>query len=352
MQPHNKRVKQKGKRRGVFINKVEAQERKVCHQKHEGEDCYKKRGACFKCGKSGHLARNCSEDQPDEKRQKVVRRVYALNEQVQGNLAMIRGEGTLSKTSNCYMRTKKMMQQGCIGYLAYIFENRSKLVSIEGIRVVEDFKDVFPRELPKLSPKREIEFMIDLLPGIAPISQPPYRMAPVKLIELEKQLQELLDKRFIRMSVSPWGAPVLFVKKKDASLRLCVDYRKLNQVIVKNKNPLPSVDDLSDQLQGAKAFSKIDLRSRYHQLRIKQDVVKIAFRTRYGHFEFLVMPFGLTNTLATFMDLMHRVLQPYLDKFVIVFIEAMLVYSPNEESHTRHSALVCKCLEKKNHMSN
>ena len=139
-------------------------------------------------------------------------------------------------------------------------------------------------------------------------------MESVELKELKSQLQELLDKGFVRPSISPWGAPVLFVKKKDGTLRLCIDYRRLNQATIKNKYPLPRIDDLFDQLQGASVFSKIDLRSGYYQIRVKNDnVSKTAFRTRYGYYEFLVMPFGLTNAPAVFMDLMNRVFQPYLD---------------------------------------
>ena len=171
-------------------------------------------------------------------------------------------------------------------------------------------------------------------------------MAPLELQELKKQLQELLDKGYIRPSVSPWGAPVLFVRKKDGTLRLCIDYRKLNQVTVKNKYPLPRVDDLFDQLQGAQVFSKIDLRSSYHQLKIAEDdVPKTAFRTRYGHYKFLVMPFGLTNALAAFMALMNRVFQPYLDRFVIVFIDDILVYSQSAEEHTEHLRTVLQTLQ-------
>jgi len=159
-------------------------------------------------------------------------------------------------------------------------------------------------------------------------------MAPKELEELKKQLQELLDKGLIQPSVSPWGAPVLFVKKKDGSLRLCIDYRELNQVTVKNKYPLPRIDDLFDQLAGATVFSKIDLRSEYHQLKIKpEDVPKTAFRTRYGYYEFLVLPFGLTNAPAYFMDLMDRVSRPFLDKFVVVFIDNILIYSKSKEDH-------------------
>ena len=161
---------------------------------------------------------------------------------------------------------------------------------------------------------REIEFAIDVVSGATPASITSYRMAPMELKELKFQLQELLEKGFVRLSVSPWGAPVLFVKKKDGTLWLCVDYRKLNKMTVKNKYPLPRIDDLFDQLKGASVFSKIDLRSRYHQLRIKDaDVHKMAFRTRYGQYEFLVMPFGLTNAQAALMDLMDRVFRPYVD---------------------------------------
>ena len=170
-------------------------------------------------------------------------------------------------------------------------------------------------------------------------------MAPAELKELQIQLQELLDKGFIRPSYSPWGAPVLFVKKKDGTLRMCIDYRELNKLTIKNKYPLPRIDDLFDQLKGAANFSKIDLRSGYHQLRIKDnDVPKTAFRTRYGHYEFLVMPFGLTNAPAAFMDLMNRVFAQYLDKFIIVFIDDILVYSKTPEEHEEHLRVTLQLL--------
>ena len=153
-------------------------------------------------------------------------------------------------------------------------------------------------------------------------------MAPTELKELKTQLQEVLDKGFIRPSVSPWGAPVLFVKKKDGTLRMCIDYRKINKVTVKNKHPLARIEDLFDQLRGSSVFSKIDLRLGYYQLRVKEvDVPKTAFRTCYGHCEFLVMPFGLTNAPDAFLDLMNRVFRPYLDQFVVVFTDDILVYS-------------------------
>ncbi|KAL4037930.1 hypothetical protein IC575_001532 [Cucumis melo] len=158
-------------------------------------------------------------------------------------------------------------------------------------------------------------------------------------------LQELLDKGFIRPSVSPWGAPVLFVKKKDGSMRLCIDYRELNKVTVKNRYPLPRIDDLFDQLQGATVFSKIDLRSGYHQLRIKdEDVPKTAFRSIYGHYEFIVMSFGLTNAPTVFMDLMNRVFREFLDTFVIVFIDDILIYSKTEAEHEEHLRMVLQTL--------
>lgn len=177
------------------------------------------------------------------------------------------------------------------------------------------------------------------------ISKAPYRMAPKELEELKKQLEELLDKRYIRPSVSPWGALVLFVKKKDGSFRLCIDYRELNRVTVKNKYPLSRIDDLFDQLKGAGVFSKIDLRLGYHQLGIaEEDIPKIAFRIRYGHYEFTVMPFGLTNAPAAFMDIMNRVFRPYLDRFVVVFIDDILVYSKNKEEHEEHLRIVLETL--------
>ncbi|WRX29254.1 Reverse transcriptase domain - like 10 [Theobroma cacao] len=213
---------------------------------------------------------------------------------------------------------RRLLRQGCIGYLAVVRDTKAMVGNVSQVFVVKEFVDVFPEELLGLPPEREIEFCIDLIPDTRPISIPPYRMAPVELKELKDQLEDLLNKGFIRPSVSPWGAPVLFVKKKYGSLMLCIDYRQLNKVKVKNKYPLPRIDYLFDQLQGAQCFSKIYLRSGYHQLRIQnKDIPKTVFRTRYGHYEFLVMSFGLTNAPAAFMNLMNRVFKPYLDKFVV-----------------------------------
>uniref|UniRef100_A0A2N9F185 Reverse transcriptase n=1 Tax=Fagus sylvatica TaxID=28930 RepID=A0A2N9F185_FAGSY len=243
------------------------------------------------------------------------------------------------------IQAKRMLWRGAVGYLAYVIDTEASEVKLEDIPVVWEFPDVFPKELPGLPLDREVEFSIDFLPGTGPISKAPYRMAPTELRELKVQLQELLDKGFIKPSVSPWGALVLFVKKKDGSMRLCIDYRELNKVTVRNKYPLPRIDDLFDQLQGAMKFSKIDLSSGYHQLKVKKDdVPKTAFRTRYGHYEFLVMPFRLTNAPVVFMDLMNRVFQPYLDQFVVVFIDDILIYSKSLEEHEQHLRVVLQTL--------
>ena len=200
------------------------------------------------------------------------------------------------------------------GWLASLTLEDEERPDLDLPRVVCEYVDAFLDELPGLPPQRVVDFGIELHPSTSPISMTPHRMAPVELQELRVQLQELLDKGFIRPSTSPWGAPVLFAKKKDKTLRLCIDYRQLNRVTIKNRYPLPRIDDLFDQLSGARVYSKIDLRTGYHQLRVREiDIPKTAFRTRYGHFEFTVMPFGLTNGPTTFMDLMHRVFQPYLD---------------------------------------
>jgi len=243
------------------------------------------------------------------------------------------------------MKARRLLQKGCMGLLAMVRDTTEGTLSLEKIPVVNEFSDVFPEDLPGLPLIREIDFGIDLAPDTLPISIPPYRMAPAELKELKQQLQDLLNKSFIRPSISPWGAPVLFVKKKDGSLRMCIDYRQLNKVTIRNKYPLPRIEDLFDQLQGAVHFSKIDLRSGYHQLRIREeDVSKTTFRTRYGHYEFLVMPFGLTNAPAVFMDLMNRVFRPFLDKFVIVFIDDILVYSRSQEEHENHLKTVLQTL--------
>ncbi|WVZ70535.1 hypothetical protein U9M48_019195 [Paspalum notatum var. saurae] len=202
----------------------------------------------------------------------------------------------------------------------------------DGIRVVCDYPDIFPDELPGMPPDRNIEFLIEFLPGTAPIALRQYRMAPIEHEEVKKNIDELLAKGYIRPSSSPWAFPVLLVEKKDTDVkRMCVDYRALNKVTIKNKYPLPRIDDLFDQLQGACIFSKIDLRFGYHQLKIRpSDIPKTAFTTKYGLYEYTIMSFGLTNAPAYFMQLMNSVFMDYLDKFVVVFINDILIYSKTE----------------------
>ncbi|GJT29854.1 putative nucleotidyltransferase, ribonuclease H [Tanacetum coccineum] len=234
-----------------------------------------------------------------------------------------------------------------VGKIKTLMSTKANEPTLSDIPIVRDFKDVFLDDLSGLPPQRQVEFRIDLIPGATPIAKSPYRLAPSEMQELSKQLQELQDKGFIRPSHSPWGAPVLFVKKKDGSFRMCIDYREQNKLTIKNRYPLPRINDLSGQLQGARYFSKIDIRSGYHQLRVHDDdISKTAFRTRYGHFEFTVMPFGLTNAPAVFMDLINRVCKPYLDKFVIVFIDDILIYSKTKEDHENHLRLMLDLLRK------
>jgi len=218
----------------------------------------------------------------------------------------------------------------------------------EAIQVVlEEYRDVMPDSLPKsLPPRRGIDHEIELLPGAKPPAKNAYRMAPPELAELRKQLDELLKAGFIRPAKAPFGAPVLFQKKKDGSLRLCIDYRALNKLTVRNKYPLPIITDLFDRLHGAKYFSKLDLRSGYYQVRIAEgDEPKTTCVTRYGAFEFLVMPFGLTNAPATFCTLMNQVFHEYLDKFVVVYLDDIVVYSATMEEHQHHLQLVFEKLK-------
>ncbi|GJV22535.1 putative reverse transcriptase domain-containing protein [Tanacetum coccineum] len=271
-------------------------------------------------------------------------------------ILIVRGDGSSNKHGtrlNIISCTKaqEYLTKGCHVFLANITatkdEDKSKEKRLEDVPVVQEFPEVFPEDLPGIPPTRQVEFRIDLVPGATPVARAPYRLAPSEMKELAEQLQELTDKGFIRPSSSPWGAPVLFVKKKDGSFRMCIDYRELNKLTVKNRYLLPRIDDLFDQLQGSSIYSKIDLRSGYHQLRVQEeDIPKTAFRTRYGHYEFQVMSFGLTNAPAVFMDLMNRVCKPYLDKFVIVFIDDILIYSKSKKEHEEHLRQILKLLKK------
>ncbi|GJY80338.1 putative reverse transcriptase domain-containing protein [Tanacetum coccineum] len=256
--------------------------------------------------------------------EKVVRIPY------RDKTLIVEGDKGISrlKVISC-IKARKYIERGCHLFLAHVTESKSKEKRMEDVPVIRDFLEVFLEEFPGLPPPRQVEFRIEMK-------------------ELSVQLQELLQKGFIRPSLSPWGAPILFVKKKDGSFRMCIDYRELNKLTAKNRYPLPRINDLFDQLQGSSVYSKIDLRSGYHQLHIKEEDISItAFRTRYGHFEFQVMTFGLTNAPAVFMDLMNRVCKPYLDKFVIVFIDDILVYSKDKEEHGKHLKIILELLRKK-----
>ena len=200
------------------------------------------------------------------------------------------------------------------------------LPDLEDIPVVRDFPDVFPEELPGMPLDSCVEFIVDLIPGTTPISRRPYRMDPHELAELKTQLDASLTKGFIHPSSSPWGCPVLFVTKKDGTERMCVDYRPLNLATIKNKYPLPRINDLYDQLAGSSVFSKMDLRLGYHQIRIREEnITKTTFTTRYGLYEYTVMSFGITNAPATFSHLMNSIFMEYLDKFIVVYLDDILI---------------------------
>nr|GEX56565.1 putative reverse transcriptase domain-containing protein [Tanacetum cinerariifolium] len=271
-----------------------------------------KAGACYECGNTRHIKKNC----PKLKN----RRNGGGNDVAQGRVYALGGRDA-SPDSNV-ITAQEYLSKGCDVFSAHVTTNeakdKSKEKRLEDVPIVRDFLEVFLKDLPGIPPARPVEFQIDLVPGAVPVARAPYRLAPSKMKELAKQLQELSDKGFIRPISLPWGAPVLFIKKKDGSFHMCIEYCKLNKLTVKNRYPLPRIDDLFDQLQGSNVYSKIDLRSGYHQLRVREeDIPKTAFRTRYGHYEFQVMPFGLTNAPAIFIDLMNRVCKPYLDKHVI-----------------------------------
>ncbi|GJX70436.1 putative reverse transcriptase domain-containing protein [Tanacetum coccineum] len=224
------------------------------------------------------------------------------------------------------VKAQKYMEKGCQLFLAQVTmkenKDKSKEKRLEDVPTVRGYSEVFPEDLPGLPLIRKVEFQIDLVPGAALVARAPYRLAPSKMEELSTQLQELSDKGFIKPSSSPWGAPILLVKKKDDSFRMYIDYRELNKLT-------------------------IDLRYGYHQLRVRdEDIPKTEFRTRYGHYEFQVMPFGLSNASAVFMDLMNRVCKPYLDKSLIMFIDEILIYSKTKEEHDAHLRLILELLKK------
>src|SRR3954467_2267878 len=232
-----------------------------------------------------------------------------------------------------------------LNHLKGVSLNHLKHMDIDLVAIVREYPDVFPAELPGMPPDREVEFLIDLLPGTGPIAKRPYPMSTDELKELKKQLKQQLAKGFIRESSSPWGAPVLFVMRKDNTQCLVMDYRSLNEVTIKNKYPLPRINDLFDQLEGACVFSKIDLRSGYFQLKIREhDIPKTTFVTRYGSYEYTVMPFGLTNAPSYLMNMMNKVFMEFLDMFFVVFLDDILIYSKNVKDHEKHLHLIMEKL--------
>ncbi|GKB87437.1 hypothetical protein Tco_0959709, partial [Tanacetum coccineum] len=290
---------------------LQARFRAYCPQWKDQES-----GTMVACSQGFCSGRECRAKPRQQPLWDVVRRIDCCKEDVRYSFGMLEilifhGDGSRNKRGtrlNIISCTKaqKYLLQGCHVFLAHITiketGDKSKKKQLQDVPIVKNFPEVFPEDLPGLPPTRQVEFHIDLVPSAAPVARAPYRLAPSEMKELADQLQELSDKGFIRPSSSPWGAPVLFVKKKDGSLRMCIDYQELNKLTVKNRYPLPIIDDLFDQLQGSSVYSKIDLRSGYHQLRVREeDISKTAFRTRYGHYEFQG---GLTNAPAVFMDLM------------------------------------------------
>ncbi|GJY55192.1 putative reverse transcriptase domain-containing protein [Tanacetum coccineum] len=271
---------------------------------------------------------------------------------IDGETLIIQGERSKTRLNliSC-IKTERYISRGCQVFVVQVMEKKSDEKRLEDIPVVREFLEVFPEDLPGLPPIRQIEFQIHLIPRVTPVAQVPYRLAPSEMQELFDQLQELAYRGFIRPSTSPWGAPVLLVKKKYGSFRMCIDYRELNKLTIKNRYPLPKIDDLFDQLQGSGVYSKIDSRSGITPTEESRDeyIPKTASE-QIQLYEFQVMPFGLTNAPAVFMDLMNHVCKPYLDKFVIVFIDDILIYSRNKEEHANHLRIILEDTQKRNCM--
>nr|GEU89897.1 putative reverse transcriptase domain-containing protein [Tanacetum cinerariifolium] len=289
------------------------------------------------------LALMCPDLVPTEKK-KIERYIKGFPERIKGNVTSSKPT-TLHDAINMARELIEQVVQGraaridCYEKIVCIPLPNGEILEVQGERPKKDTRLL----LCIMADEKKL----DDIHIVRDFPESPYRLAPSEMIELSNQLKELQEKGFIRTSHSPWGAPVLFVKKKDGALRMCIDYRELNKLTIKNRYPLPMIDDLFDQLQGACCFSKIDLCSGYHQLRVREeDIPKTAFRTHYGHFEFTVMPFGLTNAPTIFLDLMNRICKPYLDKFVIVFIDDILIYSKSEKEHEDHLKTILDLLKK------
>nr|GEY29551.1 putative reverse transcriptase domain-containing protein [Tanacetum cinerariifolium] len=301
---------------------------------HKAKDCRSKNVAsgatvqpnvvCYECGERGHKSRVCPKkadrrggnvqgqayvicDAEHNQGPNVVTGTFLLNNlhvSYKNKTLVVNSDSSVSrmKVISC-IKARKYIKRGSQLFIAQVMKKEPAKKQLQDVLVIRNFPEVFLDDLPGLLPHRQVEFKIEPIPSAAPVARAPYRLAPSELKELADQFKELYEKGFIRLSSSPWGAPVLFVNKKDVSFHMFIDYRKLNKLTVKNRYPLLRIDDLFDQLQGSSVYLKIDLRSGYHQLRIREeDILITAFRTRYGHFEFRVMPFGLTNAPANKED--------------------------------------------------
>ncbi|GKA09595.1 putative reverse transcriptase domain-containing protein [Tanacetum coccineum] len=308
----------------------------------------------YECGAQGHFKRECPKLKNNNQGNPVGNRNAPARAYAVGNAGTNPNANVVTGTIllNNHYATILFDTGSDRSFVSTAFSSLIDIILIVldygvDVELADDFPEVFPEDLSGILLARQVEFQIDLIPGAAPVARAPYRLAPSEMKELSEQLKEISDKGFIRPSSSPWGAPVLFFKKKDRSFLMFIDYRELNKLTVKNRYSLPRINDLFDQLQGSSIYSKIDLRSGYHQLRVcEEDILKTAFRTRYGRCEFQVMPFGLTNAPVVFMDLINWVCKPYLDKFVIVFIDDILIYSKNKQEHEEHLKLILELLKK------
>nr|GEX97509.1 putative reverse transcriptase domain-containing protein [Tanacetum cinerariifolium] len=349
--------------------------------RHKAKDCRGKNMApgaavqpnivCYSCGERGHKSSECPKKADQRGGNRQGYEVELADRKVVSTNSVLRG-CTLDLLDHLFDIDLMPIELGMFNVIVRMdwlvesdalivcgrkevhvpYRNKTLVVKsdtkkqLQDVPVICNFLEVFPDDLPGLPPPQKVEFKVELIPGAARVARAPYRLVPSELKELSDQLKELSEKGFIRPSSSYWGAPVLFVKKKDGSFRTCIDYRELNKLTVKNQYLLPRIDDLFDQLQGSSVYSKIDLWSGYYQLQIREEDISItAFQTRYGHFEFQVMPFGLTNAPVVFMDLMNRVCKPYMDKFVIVFIDDILIYLKNKEDHEEHLKTILELLK-------